>query len=67
MNWLIRLLTLSKIRRAIRAIKYILIAIKIYNQEIAPIINNYISNVYTFIKELREMELLNYDSNFKKK
>lgn len=70
MNVLMRLLTLSKIRRAIRSAKYIIIGIKLFMRDVYPIIRLYIENVRTLIKDIRQTELLEEkknDSNIKKK
>lgn len=58
MNYLKRILTLSKLRRALRAIKYFIQAVAIFKRDLWPHIEIYWQNVALLIKQLRETELL---------
>lgn len=65
-----RFLTMSKIRRAGKQIKYIIQAIAMFNRDVMPIIRMYLSNCKLMLNDIRNLELLeeNKDaSDIKKK
>lgn len=57
LNWT-KIKKLTKIKRWIKAIKYIIQAIAIFNRDIMPIIRSYINQVKLLIKDIKQTELL---------
>lgn len=53
-----RIIKLTKIKRWIKAIKYIIQAIAIFKRDVFPIIRSYYQNVILLIKDLRQTEKL---------